>query len=289
MSVSSTARDRRWSAAGVRHWPLWSLSPGARAYVIATVLAAAAATVVAAWRTSWHPSQVPVYVVLLACAAAMVEATRDVKLARDTLTRDLQEVWYLAIALLLPPVYVLLAPIPLVAMKQWRVRRNLLHRRVFSVASNGLAYGAASFEFHAGISPLLGGQLTTREHTVGLLAAILLAATTGWMINHWQIVGAVKLTNPAARIWTLVFTREAMTTDVVITCLAALVTFALTFTLAALIRRCVDLPFIYWFSFRIALIEPGFQRSRCGERKRDLEGRRVLGRTFRGRSCAAKN
>jgi diguanylate cyclase (GGDEF)-like protein len=242
VSVSSAARDRRWSAAGVRHWPLWSLSPGARAYVIATVLAAAAATVVAAWRTSWHPSQVPVYVVLLACAAAMVEATRDVKLARDTLTRDLQEVWYLAIALLLPPVYVLLAPIPLVAMKQWRVRRNLLHRRVFSVASNGLAYGAASFEFHAGISPLLGGQLTTREHTVGLLAAILLAATTGWMINHWQIVGAVKLTNPAARIWTLVFTREAITTDVVVTCLAALVTFALTFTLAALV---VALPVVF--------------------------------------------
>src|ERR1700727_3352884 len=65
VTVSSAARDRRWSAAWVRHWPLWSLAPGARAYVIATVLAAAAATVVAAWHTSWHPSQVPGYVVLL--------------------------------------------------------------------------------------------------------------------------------------------------------------------------------------------------------------------------------
>jgi diguanylate cyclase (GGDEF)-like protein len=242
VTVSSAARGHRWSAAWFRHWPLWSLSPGARAYVIATVLAAAAATLVAASRTSWHPSQVPVFLLLLACAAAMVEATRGVKLARDTLTRDLQEVWYLAIALLLPPVYVLLAPIPLVAMKQWRVRRNLVHRRVFSVASNGLAYGAASLEFHAGTRPLLDGRLTASEHTVGLLAAILLAATTGWMINHWQIVGAVKLTNPTARIWTLVFTREAMTTDVVVTCLASLITFALSYTLAALV---VALPVVF--------------------------------------------
>jgi diguanylate cyclase (GGDEF)-like protein len=242
VAATSAARGRHWSVAWVRHWPLWSLSPGARAYVIATVLAAAAATMVAAWHTSWHPSQVPVFILLLACAAAMVEATRDVKLARDTLTRDLQEVWYLSIALLLPPVYALLAPIPLVAMKQWRVRRNLVHRRVFSVASNSLAYGAASFEFHAGLQPLLGGQLTTSEHAAGLLGAILIAAITGWMINHWQIVGAVKLTNPTARIWTLVFTREAITTDVVVNCLASLIAFALSITLAALI---VALPVVF--------------------------------------------
>ena len=42
----------------------------------------------------------------------MVEATRDVKLPRDTVTRDLQEVWYLSIAVLLPPVYALLDPDP---------------------------------------------------------------------------------------------------------------------------------------------------------------------------------
>jgi diguanylate cyclase (GGDEF)-like protein len=242
VAVTSAARGRRWSVAWVRHWPLWSLAPGARAYVITTVLAAAAAAGVALWRTTWHPSQVPVFVVLLACAAAMVEATRDVKLARDTLTRDLQEVWYLSIALLLPPVYALLVPIPLVAMKQWRVRRNLIHRRAFSAASNGLAYGAASFEYHAGIQPLLNGQLTTSEHAAGLLGAVLLAAATGWMINHWQIVGAVKLTNPTARIWTLVFTREAITTDLVVNCLASLITFALLFTLAALV---VALPVVF--------------------------------------------
>jgi diguanylate cyclase (GGDEF)-like protein len=227
--------------ASVRHWPLWSLPPLARAYVVATATAAAAAMAVAAAHTSWHPSQVPAYLLLLVCAGAMVEATRDVKLARDTLTRDLQEVWYVSIALLLPPVYVLLAPIPLVAMKQWRVRRNLVHRRVFSVASNSLGYGAASVEYHEAVRPLLDGHLSPGGHDAALLAAIVAAAITGYLVNAWLVVGAVKLTSPTARIRALMFTRETITTDGVVTCLASLIAFALSFTLAALV---VALPVV---------------------------------------------
>ena len=241
MTMPSVPRGRRWTVASIRRWPLWSLPPLARAYVVATTTAAALAMAVAAANTSWHPSQLPAYVLLLACAGAMVEATRDVKLARDTLTRDLQEVWYVSIALLLPPVYVLLAPIPLVAMKQWRVRRNLAHRRIFSIASNSLGYGAASVEYHAAVRPLLDGHLSSGAHDAGLLAAIVAAAITGYLVNAWLVVGAVKLTSPAARIRTLMFTREAMTTDAVVTCLAALIAFALSFTLAALI---VALPVV---------------------------------------------
>ena len=241
MTAKSAARGRRWPVTSVRHWPLWSLSPLARVYVVATVLAAVVATVVAAWNTTWHPSQLPVYLLLLGCAGAMIEATRGVQLARDTLTRDLQEVWYISIALLLPPVYALLAPVPLVAMKQWRVRRNLVHRRVFSIASNGLAAGAASWEFHSGLRPLLDGHLSASQHDIGLFAAVLAAAISGWLINHWQIVGAVRLTSPTARVRALILNREAITTDAAVTCLATLVAFALTFTLAALV---VALPVV---------------------------------------------
>jgi diguanylate cyclase (GGDEF)-like protein len=140
--------------------------------VAVTVLAAAASAVAAAWRATRHLSQVPVCLALLACAAAMVEATRDVRLSRDTMTRDLQEVWYLPIALLLPPVYVLLTPIPLVVMKQLRVHRNLIHRRVFAIASIGLGYGAASAEFHGGPRPLAGGSLSAGAGPAGLLAGM---------------------------------------------------------------------------------------------------------------------
>jgi diguanylate cyclase (GGDEF)-like protein len=202
--------------------------------VIAVPAAAIIAIGAAAAHTQWRVSQLGVFFLLLSSAAAMVEATRDVKLPRDTVTRDLQEVWYLCMALLLPPVYVLLTPIPLTIMKQWRVRRNLAHRRVFSFASNALGYGAASFEFHSGFRPVLGPPPGSGAHTVGLLGAIIAAAVTGWAINLWLVVGAVKLTVPAARIRTLMLTREAVTTDTVVTCLAALVAFGLSFSLAVL-------------------------------------------------------
>ena len=152
-SARALSRRRPLTGTSLRHWPLWSLPRLTRAYVIAVVAAAAVALATALIHTHWRVSQLGVFFLLLASAAAMVEATRDVKLPRDTLTRDLQEVWYLSIAVLLPPVYALLAPIPLTITKQWRVRRNLAHRRVFSLAANGLAYGTASFEFHSGLAP----------------------------------------------------------------------------------------------------------------------------------------
>jgi len=233
-STDTPTRRHRWQVPPIRHWTVWSLPPLTRAYVIAVPAVAAVALAVAATRTQWRVSQLGVFFLLLASAAAMVEATRDVKLPRDTVTRDLQEVWYLSIAVLLPPVYALLAPIPLTVMKQWRVRHNLVHRRVFSSASNGLGYGAAAVEFHGGFQPVLGG-LSGGVHSVGLLGAIVAAAATGWAINVWLVVGAVKLTVPGARIRALMLTREAVTTDTVVTCLASLVAFALSFSLAAAI------------------------------------------------------
>jgi diguanylate cyclase (GGDEF)-like protein len=64
---------------------------------------------------------------------------------------------------------------------------------------------------------------------------------TGYLINDWVIVIAVKLTDRAARVRKIMFSGEAVVTDVVATCLAALVAFALSFTLAALI---VALPVV---------------------------------------------
>jgi len=220
----------------VRDWPFWSLPRAVRGYVAAVCAAYAAALGTALARTSWHLSALGVFFVLLVGAAAMIEATRDVEPPRNTLTRDLQEVWWLSVALLLPPVYALLAPIPLVLMKQWRVRRSFWHRRLFSIGAIGLGYFAASVEFHSAFQPLLGVPPGAGGHSsAGWLAAIIAAAVTGWAINVWLVVGAVKLTDPQARLRTIMFSREAVTTDTVETCFAALVAFALCFTLAVLI------------------------------------------------------
>jgi diguanylate cyclase (GGDEF)-like protein len=178
---------------------------------------------------------------VLACAAVMVEATRDVKLRQDTLTRDLQGVWYLTLAVLLPPVYVMLAPIPLVLLKQLRVARNVVYRRVFSAAAIGLGYGGASALIHVVSGHLGRGRLPADRHDIVELLLIVLADLAGRLINEWLIVGAVKLTDRTARVTAMMFTREAVAHDVVATCLAALVAFAMSFSLAALI---VALPVV---------------------------------------------
>jgi diguanylate cyclase (GGDEF)-like protein len=221
--------------ASVRDWPLWSLPRWSRAYVIGVQAVAAAGLGLAAVRTQWHLPQLGIFLLLLCCAGAMVEATRDVKLPPTALTRDLQEVWYLSIALLLPPVYGMLIPVPLVAMKHWRVRRNLVHRRVFSVAAVGLAYGAASAEYHAVSALLAHGAQADGAAAFARLGAIALAAATGSLINDWLVAGAVKLADPSSRTRAMMFSREAVVTQLVATCLAALVGFALTFSLAVVV------------------------------------------------------
>ncbi len=232
MTGRSVRLHRRTSAA-VRRWPLWSLPGATWAYVIAVPLAAAVALGVAAVYTSWELSQAGRFVLLLACAAVMLEATRDVNFPQGTLTRDLQEVWYLAIALFLPPAYALIAPIPLVAIKQWRVQRGVVHRRVFSVGALGLSYALASWEGHL-LAPLLTGQHAHGPQGLGWLVVTVAAALTGWLANSALIVGAVKLADRSARL-RMMFNREAFVTDAVAMCLAALTAIALRFSFVILV------------------------------------------------------
>ncbi len=64
------------------------------------------------------------------------------------LIKDVYTVWELPLAILLPPVYALVAPIFRFTLTQARTRRIPLHRRVFSAAVIGLANASASLVFH---------------------------------------------------------------------------------------------------------------------------------------------
>jgi diguanylate cyclase (GGDEF)-like protein len=98
---------------------------------------------------------------LLACGAACVEATRRLGTSAGV-SRDLLAAWWLPIALLLPPIYALIAPIPLSVLLQVRVRRDALYRRAFSAAAFGLAGAAAS---------IVSGHFGLRVGTVHSLSA----------------------------------------------------------------------------------------------------------------------
>src|SRR5579859_3989204 len=130
-------------------WQVWDLRGSLRGYVLAVPVVYVAALAYAATTTAWQLRHALVFLALLACGMAVTEANRSVREPQGTLARDMQSVWYLAIAITLPPWYALAAPIPLAVHKLCRTRRMLIYRRIFSHAAIGLAYGLASFTFHS--------------------------------------------------------------------------------------------------------------------------------------------
>src|ERR1700689_4675605 len=83
---------------------------------------------------------------LMCCGALCVEATR--RLGQPSgVWRDLLSAWGLPVALLLPPLYALIAPAVLGLLIYVRVRRGAVYRRVFSTAALGLAGACTSVLF----------------------------------------------------------------------------------------------------------------------------------------------
>src|SRR5450432_593732 len=160
VDTPASSPHRAWRV--MRAFEVWRLKEPLRSYVVGVTAAALVAVALSAMGTHWQLRQATVYLALLACGAIAIEATRGVPEPQGTVSRDLQSVWYLTIAVVLPPVYAFAAPIPLVIYKLWRTRRMIVYRRVFSNATISLAYGCASLLFRpvprsvAGPLPLAG-------------------------------------------------------------------------------------------------------------------------------------
>jgi diguanylate cyclase (GGDEF)-like protein len=210
-------------AVGVRDWAIWSVREPLRTYLFAVPLAVIVVFSWAITRLHWQVQQLVPFVGLVACGIIAVELTRRVREIHGALSRDLQTVWYLAIATALPPCYAFAAPIPLTVYKLWRMPRSAVHRRIFSNATLSLAYGMASLVFHAIPRTAAGLSLGTGFHVITWVACVGGAGMVGWLINHILLLGAIKLSDPAARIRELLGTRESITTDLAELNLAVLV------------------------------------------------------------------
>jgi diguanylate cyclase (GGDEF)-like protein len=202
-------------AARVKDWPVWALPGTVRTYVTAVPVTAAGVLGISAVWTGWRVSQLAIFLPLLACGVLAIEATRTVAEPHGTAVRDMQAVWFLAIAVLLPPVYVLMAPIPLTCYKLLRARGMVVHRRVFSTAAIGLGYGGASAAFHRVPAALAGAAPGTGTHAVTWTAAVILAGALGWAIDVALVMTAVRLSDPVGRLRELVFSRESLSSDLV--------------------------------------------------------------------------
>jgi diguanylate cyclase (GGDEF)-like protein len=205
-------------------WPFWALPEPLRTYLgLVTGLAVCAASVTLA-RQSWHLPDLFLSVALLGCGVVAIESTRAVKEIHGALSRDLQTVWYLAIAVILPPAYAFAAPLLLMIYKLWRMPQMIVHRRVFSNATISLAYGCASLTFHAFPGTVAGPRPGTASHALSWTVIVAVCGLLGWLINHILLLIAIKLSEPTAHFRELLGTRESITSDLVELSLAVSVT-----------------------------------------------------------------
>jgi diguanylate cyclase (GGDEF)-like protein len=223
-AVTRMARRLPRQVRAIGSWPVWSLPRWLTLYVLAVIAADLAAIGVAAQATTFSVHDLALFGLLLGCTAAAVELTRKAGEQGGIMT-DVQGVWELPVAILLPPFYALVVPIARVSLTQFRVRRAPVYRRVFTAAMVGLSYGAASVIFHSlsGLMPRGAGGALSRGTVWALL--VIFAAVVKWVLNTAMVVVAVKGSDRAADIRGAFLNTEAIYNDVAETCAAILVTF----------------------------------------------------------------
>lgn len=146
---------------------------GLQALVVGVVAAYCAALCAAVAVASVQPRQLRLFGLLLLGSALSVELTR--RGGESTgVTWDVHAIWDLPAAVLLPPAYVLLAPLPRMALTHARSHQRSPHCRPYAVAVVGLGYGAASAVFHAAVPIFV--------HRAG--------GGAGWSVMLWTLLAA---------------------------------------------------------------------------------------------------
>ena len=223
MKASSVTR-RVLASADARKWVWWQLDWPIRCYVGVLTLAYIALTCFAISQTTWTGADLRKFALLLGCGLVSVAATPRMAYIKGGLTRDFTTVWVLPIAVLLPPVYAMVTPIPLLLLTQFWVARGVVYRRVFTVAAMGLSYGAASLAFRAFPDSFAGPAIGTGMHALTWAVAVAVCEIIGGRADNIIIAIAIKLSDPTIRLADMELNREAIQSDVVELDLSVLVT-----------------------------------------------------------------
>ena len=190
----------------LRAWPVWSLRPGVIGFMAAVTAVYGAAIAVAALTVPLQLGNLLLFGALLACSALTVELTRRSG-ENAGLIKDVYGVWELPVAILLPPLYALLAPLFRIALTQWRIRQIPVHRRVVTAAAIGLSYGLVSVLFHALFPDIHTLLARSAGHVAVWVLAVAAAAAVQWAVNVALIVPAIKGADPTMSIRQMVLAR----------------------------------------------------------------------------------
>jgi diguanylate cyclase (GGDEF)-like protein len=227
----------------VSKWPLLALPRPVQLLVTGLVAVYIAAITAAVPLTRIHAADLQIFGVLVACSVISVEMTRRVG-EPSGVVRDVYTIWDLPLAVLLPPLYIMLVAGMRLCLTQLRVRRTAIHRRAYSAAASGLAYAAASVVFHA-VEPVLGGAADMGTGIPALLW-ILLAAGCGILrvfIGDTLVLVAMWGVDRSIPVKTELIGAEATVGNTAEVCLGLLVAFAAA--RSVLVVLCA-LPLVIW-------------------------------------------
>ena len=212
MEASSVTR-RPLRYAVVRDWAWWQLPSLLRAYVGAVPFTAFVMIVFAASQTTWTAPDLLKFLLLLVCGMVSVAATPRVAYLKAGVTRDFLTAWVLPVAILLPPVYAMLTPIPLQVLTQWRVHKGVVYRRVFTAGAISLTYGAASLLFRQFPDSFAGSSIGSGTHAITWVLAVAVCELIGGFGHKFLIMAAIKLSDPSVGLAELALNREALQAD----------------------------------------------------------------------------
>ena len=212
METSSVTRHTL-ARVDFRKWLWWQLPAAPRSYVGLAVVSAMGLTCYAASQTTWRSADLVKYSLLLGCSIVAVVGKPGKAYRIGGATRDFLSAWVLPVAILLPPVYAMITPLPLQILTQMRVQKGVVYRRVFTVAAIGQCYGAASLVFRHFPVSFAGSAIGSGRHALTWTLAVAICELLGGRGHYFMIMFAVKLSDPSIRLLHLELKREALLAD----------------------------------------------------------------------------
>jgi diguanylate cyclase (GGDEF)-like protein len=289
MQASSITCRLKMSVAA-RDWPWWRLPPLLRWYVAAPPVAALAVIAVAADRTDWRLSDLLKFLLLLCCGMISVGSTPRIAYATGGATRDFSTVWVIPAAIVLPPLYAALMPIPMLAVTQLLVHRGIIYRRVFTAAVISLCYAGASVIFRLFPASFAGAAVGSGMHAVTWAVAVAACEVIAGRMHHALIVAAVKMSDPKVRIRDFDLNRKALQEDFAELDLGVLITLAVALSPALVVLAMPTVLLVRRFLMHPVLVAQSRVDAKTGllnvsTWERDAEGE--LSRSIRTRSPLA--